>query len=60
MTKLTPDWVRTSDPVIRSPARWTTGHAYNRLKWFIVFTSDKMPQVVSSVINGDMRLQVVT
>ena len=26
MTKLAPEWVRTSDPVIRSPARyrWTT------------------------------------
>ena len=26
MTKLTPEWVRTSDPVIRSPVRyrWTT------------------------------------
>ena len=28
MTKLAPEWVRTSDPVIRSPARyrWTTAH----------------------------------
>ena len=27
MTKLAPEWVQTSDPVIRSPARyrWTTG-----------------------------------
>ena len=33
MTKLAPEWVRTSDPVIRSPARyrWTTAPAlYNR------------------------------
>ena len=29
MTKLAPKWVRTSDPVIRSPARyrWTTAPA---------------------------------
>ena len=29
MTKLAPEWVRTSDPVIRSPARyrWTTATA---------------------------------
>ena len=26
MTKLAPDWVRTSDPVIRSPARYLTEH----------------------------------
>ena len=31
MTKLAPEWVRTSDPVIRSPARyrWTTAPAFN-------------------------------
>ena len=31
ITKLAPEWVRTSDPVIRSPAhyRWTTAPAYN-------------------------------
>ena len=30
MTKLAPEWVRTSDPVIRSPARyrWTTAPAF--------------------------------
>ena len=30
MTKLAPEWVRTSDPVIRSPARyrWTTAAAH--------------------------------
>ena len=29
MTKLVPEWIRTSDPVIRSPAcyRWTTAPA---------------------------------
>ena len=34
MTKLAPEWVRTSDPVIRSPARyrWTTAHNGNRLR----------------------------
>ena len=31
MTKLAPEWVRTSDPVIRSPARyrWTTAPAFD-------------------------------
>ena len=31
MTKLAPEWVRTNDPVIRSPARyrWTTAPAYS-------------------------------
>ena len=30
MTKLAPEWIRTSDPVIRSPARyrWTTAPAH--------------------------------
>ena len=34
MTKLAPEWVRTSDPVIRSPARyrWTTAPAVNLLE----------------------------
>ena len=34
MTKLAPEWVRTSDPVIRSPARyrWTTAPAQVR-RW---------------------------
>ena len=34
MTKLAPEWVRTSDPVIRSPARyrWTTAPALSRTK----------------------------
>ena len=33
MTKLAPEWVRTSDPVIRSPARyrWTTAPALPKL-----------------------------
>ena len=34
MTKLAPEWVRTNDPVIRSPARyrWTTAPAHCILK----------------------------
>ena len=34
MTKLAPEWVRTSDPVIRSPARyrWTTAPAFKLAK----------------------------
>ena len=33
MTKVAPEWVRTSDPVIRSPARyrWTTAPASSGL-----------------------------
>ena len=34
MTKLAPEWVRTSDPVIRSPARWTTAPA-NKAPGFV-------------------------
>ena len=40
MTKLAPKWVRTSDPVIRSPARyrWTTAPAFifQRVHWRIL------------------------
>ena len=38
MTKLAPEWVRTSNPVIRSPARyrWTTAPALYVLKVGIV------------------------
>ena len=47
MTKLAPEWVRTSDPVIRSPVRyrWTTAparecslvyHMYNDIKLTII------------------------
>ena len=34
MTKLAPEWVRTNDPVIRSPARycWTTAPAHRQWK----------------------------
>ena len=34
MTKLAPEWVRTSDPVIRSPSRyrWTTAPALHGLE----------------------------
>ena len=38
MTKLAPEWVRTSDPVIRSPARyrWTTAPAYYTLGKYMI------------------------
>ena len=39
MTKLAPEWLRTKDPVIRSPARyrWTTAPANSVTKqWFRV------------------------
>ena len=34
LTKLAPEWVRTSDPVIRSPARyrWTTAPAHEHVQ----------------------------
>ena len=37
MTKPAPEWVRTSDPVIRSPARyrWTTAPAQHVLSPFV-------------------------
>ena len=42
MTKLAPEWVRTSDPVIRSPARyrWTTAPTCC-VQWN-TFTSDML------------------
>ena len=38
MTKLAPEWVRTSDPVIRSPARyrWTTAPTPGKLMYMTV------------------------
>ena len=35
MTRLAPEWVRTSDPVIRSPARyrWTTAPAVSTMEY---------------------------
>ena len=56
MTKLAPEWVRTSDPVIRSPARyrWTTAPAIllqevDLLLSHSLFSKDKMPlQVVDT------------
>ena len=37
MTKLAPEWVRTSDPVIRSPARyrWTTAPASKDIEYLL-------------------------
>ena len=45
MTKLAPEWVRTSDPVIRSPARyrWTTAPALNPVLKDISITKRKSP-----------------
>ena len=49
MTKLAPEWVRTSDPVIRRPARyrWTTAPAVHS-------SGDHMPPAHSS--GGHMPL----
>ena len=45
MTKLAPEWVRTSDPVIRSPARyrWTTAPASYGVEISESISSDIMP-----------------
>ena len=42
MTKLAPEWVRTSDPVIKSPARYrcTTTHLRDIPRKRALFTSD--------------------
>ena len=50
MTKLAPEWVRTSDPVIRSPARyrWTTAPA--------LFTSRKATECLFYNIPPDSTL----
>ena len=44
MTKLDPEWVRTSDPVIRSPARyrWTTAPAQEHLLDLVYWWDLKM------------------
>ena len=51
MTKLAPEWVRTSDPVIRSPARyrWTTAPA---LEWGIQCAIVDFRKVVRNVVWG--------
>ena len=40
MTKLAPEWVRTSDPVIRSPARY---------RWTNIMESGEVSQVQNSL-----------
>ena len=56
MTKLAPEWVRTSDPVIRSPARyrWTTAPALivkrqqdKRTVGLVTWTAKLMVSVIS-------------
>ena len=44
MTKLAPEWVRTSDPVIRSPARyrWTTAPTTHFLGKLIIKPEAKL------------------
>ena len=44
MTKLAPEWVRTSDPVIRSPARyrWTTAPAHDHVLTMMYVTMDNV------------------
>ena len=51
MTKLAPEWVRTSDPVIRSPVcyrwimapahtlMWNTSHSYYIMNEYVIFDS---------------------
>ena len=47
MTKLAPEWVRTSDPVIRSPARyrWTMAPAYSKLGEITILILKKLMQI---------------
>ena len=56
MTKLAPEWVRTSDPVIRSPARyrWTTAPytASTSIYRFTSYCREKMHLVCSSVLHN--------
>ena len=44
MTKLAPEWVRTSDPVVRSPARyrWTTAPADWKYIWDRIKYMDRL------------------
>ena len=50
MTKLAPEWVRTSDPVIRSPARyrWTTAPALKHVLKGHLSITDKCPYIAGS------------
>ena len=51
MTKLAPEWVRTTDPVIRSPARyrWTTAPA--PAPWCVEYQIiKKMKKSISTVM----------
>ena len=52
MTKLAPEWVRTSDPVIRSPARyrWTTAPAHH------LYGKSSGATALESVETGDARV----
>ena len=64
MTKLAPEWVRTSDPVIRSPARyrWTTAppfsdseiaknYKYKHTKNTVILNNIIQPQLKSTTAN---------
>ena len=58
MTKLAPEWVRTSDPVIRSPARyrWTTAPA---TKYVLNKTSQRGMVIAFFIVYHIPRTQLV-
>ena len=57
MTKLTPEWIRTSNPVIRSPAcyRWTTAPALE-LEGIVV--NNRTLSDMENIISEKMSTQV--
>ena len=57
MTKLAPEWVRTSDPVIRSPARyrWTTAPA-RECPWKTGFYCNIKKNISKSYTNNQFKL----
>ena len=57
MTRLAPEWVRTSDPVIRSPARyrWTTAPAPSDVLWndqCLIYVNTSYDRVMKILSNG--------
>ena len=57
--KLAPEWVRTSDPVIRSPARyrWTTASAHNLISEGFVYPSKNIIIVVIKFQYDDYKIK---
>ena len=49
MTKLAPEWVRTSDPVIRSPARYRWATAIDLMRQSVFLSSWDYPSLIFTV-----------